>query len=117
MGTEVKHGDSAWLTKYKVVQHKASDADSNNCNQNFVEVLEIINPPSVRKSAIVHIFWEGHGFTYFEFDSVEHAIRAYQITQSLFVPGQMEKAIATVALQPGHSHGGHTTKRPWFYDT
>ena len=117
MGTEIKHGGFLWLTKYEIVQHKYSGTDCEDSIQGFVEVLEVKNPQPGRKGAIIHIFWEGHGYTYFEFDSVNHAINAYQITRNLFVPGKIDIAIATVAQQPGHFHGNKTTKRPWFYET
>ncbi len=117
MGTIVRHGSYGWESKYEIVQHQYICTDCEAPVQGFAEVLEIKNPPLGMSGSLIHIFWDGHGSTYFEFARIGNATNAYQATRSLFVAERMENVILAIVKKPGYISAGRTTKAPWFYET
>lgn len=117
MGSRVSHGSYVWPSRYEIVQHEYVCTDCEAPIQGFAEVLEVRDPPSRRKGSIIHIFWEGKGYTYFEFDRLADAINAYRVTKNIFVAQGMERVIGAISKQPGHVHSSSTRQMPWFYET
>jgi hypothetical protein len=108
----VHHGASTpWATKFLIRQHEYIGCDDED-SQGFVEVLEILDPPSGLPSVVIHRYFCSEGSTTLDFKSVELAMQQYK---AIF-----GGTASTLRAQdfPGciYIHRGESDSDPWYYE-
>lgn len=108
------HGMSTpWKTKYFVRQHKYIGWDSES-NPGFIEVLEILNPPSGRRPIVIHRFLCDEGSTTFEFDSVARAIEQCESAIRMYPFEVKPRDYPGCMSIEWHKRGDECI--PWYYE-
>lgn len=70
----VSHGGFGRYTRYDIKQLKYAGGGG------YIEALEIRNPPDGRIGAVVHEYQSRKGSIFYEFDSIEHAEAAWEVS-------------------------------------
>ena len=95
-------------TSLPIIQHRYASTTSEDSNQGFAHILEIINPPANKPSFILHGFEHGKGHQIYECESLEKTIELYETMLSYGFP----------ALK-GNTNISHSYEiargQPWFY--
>ena len=101
--TNVEHGCYGRYTRYKIEKH-----DYAASMVNFVELIEIKDPPEGYNPIVIHSHATGEGDFFMEWENLESAKKAFQ--------NRMGLRIQSLEKQPGHIRTirlGALT--PWFY--
>ncbi len=104
------HGAYGAYSRYQIVQHKYVGAGYPG-NGGFIEVLEIKNPPENRCGTIINVLGN-NGYFFYEFRSLESAIKAYDGEKISFFDGAVPKDPTGIGLIRKVVCGWFD---PWFY--
>ena len=111
----VSHGGYGRPTRYNVVQHKYAGGGHAGCG-GHIEVLEIVSPPDDKHGILVYEYSEDATSirtVFTEFDTLKHAISAWEKGWGSGDEERMEKVLAS---SPGFiRHVDCHGMTPWFY--
>lgn len=101
----VLHGSYVSTSCLMLMQHAYASSDSEDEQQGFMEVLEILDPPQGRKRALLVQFFVNDGYAYYEFNDLSQAMAGFNAILS------QRKNFNEL----NHSALRRAFEKPWFY--
>lgn len=101
----IEHGSFGMYTRYDIKQRKYAGGGGG-----YIEVLDIRNPPDDRVGFVVHEYQGRKGSVFYEFDSIERAEAAWEVSWGC---GDPDKKLPTCQGFLRRVACGLLT--PWFY--